>query len=191
MPKKLINRDKILWIDLEMTGLVPAEHPIMELGAIVTDWQLNKLDQIHLVIKHDKNYLEKCFATNPFWLEFPDTKQQLLDQNDDGITPAEFETKMIEFIQKNWDITEPNHDIILAGNTIRADRDFLDYHFPKITEFLHYRMLDVSALKVYFEARYNKVFAKPEPHRALDDIQGSIDELKFLDKYIDLKDKND
>ncbi len=190
MAKKRINRDKILWIDLEMTGVKPADHPIMELGAIVTDWQLNELDRIHLVIKHDQDYLEKCFLTNPFWLDFPETKKQLLEQNQKGGTKEEFETKMIDFIQKNWNITEPDHNIILAGNTIRTDKDFIDYYFPKISAYLHYRTLDVSSFKVYFEARYGKIFAKPEPHRALDDIEGSIQELRFLDKYIKLKDKS-
>ena len=73
---------------------------------------------------------------------------------------------------------------MLAGNTIRADRSFIDRHLPEVAKYLHYRMLDVSAFKVLFEARYKKVFAKPENHRALEDIEGSIDELKYFMQYI-------
>ena len=69
--------------------------------------------------------------------------------------------------------------MILAGNSIHQDRKFIDREMPKVAERLHYRMLDVSAWKVYFEGAKHKKFVKPEEHRAMSDIQGSIEELKY------------
>lgn len=183
MAKKLINRDKILWIDLEMTGLNARQDKILELGAIVTDWDLNELDEIKLVLKQNQAFVEEKL-NNWTWDNNP--ASDLIAQNPIGISDADFEQAVINFIHHNWQINQPENNIVLAGNTIRADRDFLDYHFPKITEYLHYRMLDVSAFKVYFDGRFKKFFSKPEPHRALDDIKGSIDELRYFTKYIKL-----
>ena len=67
----------------------------------------------------------------------------------------------------------------MAGNSIHQDRKFIDIEMPKLAERLHYRMLDVSAWKVYFEGALNRKFTKREMHRALDDIEGSIEEMKW------------
>ena len=74
--------------------------------------------------------------------------------------------------------------IYLAGNSIHQDRKFIEDEMPKLDEILHYRMLDVSAWKVYFENALGKKFLKPENHRALDDIRGSIEELKWYLKTL-------
>ena len=183
MPKPKINRQCILWIDMEMTGLDPATNKILELGAIVTDWRMNRKADLTLVMKQDEAFIRKRFDTD-FWHEHQATADALIAQNSTGLTPAEFETQLIDFIKEQFNITEPSGDIVLAGNTIRADRSFIDRHLPEAAKYLHYRMLDVSAFKVLFEARYKKVFAKPENHRALEDIEGSIDELKYFMQYI-------
>ena len=69
--------------------------------------------------------------------------------------------------------------MILAGNSIHQDRKFIDREWPEVSRKLHYRMLDVSAWKVVFEGKYGKKFLKRETHRALDDIMGSIEELRW------------
>lgn len=69
--------------------------------------------------------------------------------------------------------------VLLAGNSIHQDRKFIDRWWPKFSRRLHYRMLDVSAWKVVMEGKYKKKFAKPENHRALEDIRGSIEELRY------------
>ena len=68
---------------------------------------------------------------------------------------------------------------MLAGNSIHQDRRFIDHWWPQLAQRLHYRMLDVSAWKVVMEGKYGKKFAKPEDHRALEDIRGSIMELRY------------
>ena len=80
----------------------------------------------------------------------------------------------IEFLDKNF-----GKEVILAGNSIHQDRKFIEREMPELNKRLHYRMLDVSAWKVYFENALNKKFMKREEHRALDDIEGSIEELKY------------
>jgi oligoribonuclease len=74
---------------------------------------------------------------------------------------------------------EADVPIILAGNSIHMDRQFIVQQWARINSRLHYRMLDVSAWKLVFEGKYGKKFAKPEEHRALGDIRGSIMELKY------------
>ena len=73
----------------------------------------------------------------------------------------------------------PDEKVILAGNSIHQDRKFIDNEWPRLAERLHYRMLDVSAFKVLFDGKYGKKFAKPEAHRAMEDIRGSIQELTY------------
>jgi oligoribonuclease len=73
----------------------------------------------------------------------------------------------------------PNERVILAGNSIHQDRKFIENEWPRLNERLHYRMLDVSAWKVVFDGKYKKRFAKPEAHRAMEDIRGSIQELNY------------
>ena len=87
---------------------------------------------------------------------------------------AEVEQQILDFIDNNF-----GKEVILAGNSIHQDRKFIDREMKKLSERLHYRMLDVSAWKVYFEGAKGKKFVKPEMHRALDDIKGSIEELKW------------
>lgn len=188
MSKAKINHKLLLWIDLEMTGLDPNKDRILELGMIVTDWRLNLKNSLSLVCKQDEKFVKKCFKA-PFWQENHETAQALLEQNKTGLAPAEFEQKIVDFIRENFKLDEPERNIVLAGNTIRADRSFIDAQLPKVAGFLHYRMLDVSAFKVLFEARYKKIFAKPENHRALEDIEGSIDELKYFMQFINTKEK--
>ncbi|MDO4870579.1 MAG: oligoribonuclease [Candidatus Saccharibacteria bacterium] len=183
MSKPKINHQRILWVDLEMTGLNPETDKILELGAIVTDWRMNHKGSLTLVMKQDEAFIRKRFDTD-FWHEHHATAEALIAQNSTGLTPVEFETQLIAFIKEQFNITEPHGDIVLAGNTIRADRSFIDHYLPEVAKYFHYRMLDVSAFKVLFEARYKKVFAKPENHRALEDIEGSIDELKYFMQYI-------
>ena len=95
-------------------------------------------------------------------------------QNAEGESAGDVEQKLLEFIDKWF-----GKEVILAGNSIHQDRKFIDKEWPEVSKRLHYRMLDVSAWKVVMEGKYGKKFVKREAHRALDDIQGSIEELKW------------
>ena len=166
---------KLLWMDLEMTGLNPVEDRILEVAVIATDWDMNEIATYEAVKKVGPNLVKKRMAI-PFWEKFSDVRDALVSQNLSGKNGRTVENELLEFIDKHFDPTER---IILAGNSIHQDRKFVENEWGRLNERLHYRMLDVTAWKVVFEGKYRKKFAKPEQHRALEDIRGSIMELKY------------
>jgi len=169
--------DKILWLDLEMSGLSATKDLILEIAAIVTDWDFNEIATYQGIIKNDAKILKKRFALSAaFWDINPKSRDGLLNQNDSGKPLSEIEDEILEFIDKNFDSAKP---VLTAGNSIHVDRRFIMENWPKFDARLHYRMLDVSAWKVVFDGKFNKRFAKAGAHRALDDIRGSIMELKY------------
>ena len=168
-----MKKAKLLWVDLEMTGLEPDRDKILEVAAIATDMELNEIAKYEAVVKVDEN-LMKSRMVGDFWEKNSKSRDDLIAQNKDGKPTAEVEKELIDFIDKYFGKT-----IYLAGNSIHQDRKFIEREMPELDKKLHYRMLDVSAWKIYFENALNKKFTKPENHRALDDINGSIEELKW------------
>ena len=166
---------KLLWIDLEMTGLDPKEDRILEVAAIATDWSFNEI-AVYTGVKKVGPNLMKERMVGEFWDKFPESRDGLMAQNSDGKNGRTVENELIEFIDEHF---AEDERILLAGNSIHQDRKFIENEWPRLNERLHYRMLDVSAWKVVFDGKYNKRFAKPEAHRALEDIRGSIMELKY------------
>lgn len=169
---------KLLWVDLEMTGLDPIQDRILEVGAIATDWEFREIASFTAVCKVDPELLEERMV-GPFWEKFSDVCNQLKLQNDTGKITNDVEVDLLRFVDQHFDKSKP---ILLAGNSIHQDRKFIDHEWPTLAGKLHYRMLDVSAWKLVFEGKLNKKFTKPEAHRALEDIQGSIEELKYYIK---------
>ena len=169
------KKAKLLWIDLEMTGLNPEKDKILEIAAIATSWDLKPLKTFEAVVKVDDKII-KSRMVGEFWEKNAESYKSLTKQNQSGRPIKEVEQDLLDFLDKNF---RKDYTIILAGNSIHQDRKFIDRELPKVAEKLHYRMLDVSAWKVYFENALGKKFVKPEAHRALSDITGSIEELKF------------
>ncbi|MEI6228533.1 MAG: oligoribonuclease [Candidatus Saccharibacteria bacterium] len=179
MNKKLANAkiNRVLWLDLEMTGLSPENDLILEVAILATDWDFSEIDSYQGVIRNKEPLLKKRIAANAvFWDANPDSRDGLMSQNNSGQTLAQVEDDILRFIDKNFDADVP---VLLAGNSIHIDRQFIRANWPKFDSKLHYRMLDVSAWKVVFDGKYGKKFAKPDAHRALDDIRGSIVELQY------------
>ncbi len=165
----------LLWIDLEMTGLDAKEDRILEVAAIATDWDFNELATYEAVVKVDSDLMKRRMV-GEFWEKFPEVRDALQGQNSEGKDVLAVESDILAFIGENF----PADDrVLLAGNSIHQDRKFIENEWKDLDERLHYRMLDVSAWKVVFGGKYKKVFAKPEAHRAMDDIRGSIQELKY------------
>jgi oligoribonuclease len=180
MDKKLANTrlTKILWIDLEMTGLDPIEDRILEVAAIVTDWKFNELATYEGVVKVGPRLLERRMEVGKlFWDANPEARDGLIRQNlVAGRSGRTVENELLAFIDQHFEEGIP---VLLAGNSIHQDRKFIANEWHRIDARLHYRMLDVSAWKVVFEGKFRKKFAKPEEHRALGDIRGSIMELQY------------
>ena len=168
-----MKKAKLLWIDLEMTGLDPAKDKILEVAAIATDMKLNQIADYQAVVKVD-DALIKDRMVGPFWEKNAKTRDALIAQNPNGQPIEKVEQDLLDFINQHFGKT-----IYLAGNSIHQDRKFIEREMPTLNQKLHYRMLDVSAWKIYFENAKRKKFTKPETHRALDDINGSIEELKW------------
>lgn len=173
-----MKKAKLLWVDLEMTGLSPEEDRILEVAAIATGWDLKPLAEYQGIVKVDDKIIKERMV-GEFWEKNSESYQSLVAQNSEGKDVREIEDEILEFLDKNF-----GDEIILAGNSIHQDRKFIDREMPRLAERLHYRMLDVSAWKVYFEGALGKKFVKPEAHRALSDIQGSIEELNYYLGYL-------
>ena len=168
-----MKKAKLLWIDLEMTGLEPEKDRILEVAAVATAWDLAPMAELTAVVKQDPKLMESRMV-GEFWEKNKASREALMAQNENGKTTEEVEDEILAFVDKNF-----GKEVILAGNSIHQDRKFIDREMPRLSRRLHYRMLDVSAWKVYFEGARGKKFVKPEAHRALSDIQGSIEELKY------------
>ena len=172
------SKASLLWMDLEMTGLSPEKDKILEVAAIATDWELNEIDTFTAIVKCDEE-LMRTRMVGDFWENNKEARAGLMAQNEKGQSAQSVERELIAFVQKNFD------DVVyLAGNSIHQDRRFIEREWPELDQKLHYRMLDVSAWKIYFENALHRSFAKSENHRALDDIRGSIEELKWYRKMI-------
>lgn len=156
-----------------MTGLEPDKDKILEVAAIATDMELNEAARYEAVVKVDEN-LMKSRMIGDFWEKNHISRDALIAQNETGKPVQEVENELIKFIDKNC-----TKELYLAGNSIHQDRKFIEREMPELNKRLHYRMLDVSAWKIYFENALKQKFTKPENHRALDDINGSIEELKW------------
>ena len=167
-------------MDLEMTGLDPMEDRILEVAAIITDWDFKEIATYEAVKKVAPSLMKRRMDIE-FWDTFADVRVALMKQNENGKSGRVIENELLAFIDEH---IGKGDKVLLAGNSIHQDRRFIASEWPRLDELLHYRMLDVSAWKVVFEGKYKKKFAKPEQHRALDDIRGSIEELKYYLKKV-------
>ncbi len=182
MDKKLANtkQTRLLWVDLEMTGLDPIEDRILEVAAIVTDWDFKEIATYEAAVLVGPRLVEKRMLKGPaasFWSTIPETRDALIAQNKTNARSGRtVENELLAFLDEHFEKGLP---VLLAGNSIHQDRKFIDREWGRLNDRLHYRMLDVTSWKVVFEGKFSKRFSKREEHRALDDIRGSIEELKY------------
>ena len=174
--------DKLVWIDCEMTGLSIEDDALIEIAALVTDYDLNVLgDGIDLVIKPPQAALEQMneFVTTMH------TTSGLITELDDGLTLADAQDQVLDHIREF--VKEPGK-APLAGNSVGTDRMFIARDMPDLESYLHYRIIDVSSIKELARRWYPRAyFAAPEKggqHRALADIRESIDELRYYRRTV-------
>ncbi len=168
-----MKKAKLFWIDLEMTGLEPDKDKILEVAAIATDMDLNEIATYEATVKVDDKIIKERMV-GEFWERNKESYDALVAGNKNGKPVAEVERELIKFLDDNF-----GKEIYLAGNSIHQDRKFIEREMPELNKRLHYRMLDVSAWKIYFENALDKKYTKRDAHRALDDVNGSIEELKW------------
>lgn len=167
---------KLLWVDLEMTGLDPKTDRIVEVAIEVTDFDFNVLDRYEAVINHSESVIR---SMNPWAASQHSASGLTAKIRNSTLTEEEVVGQILGLIKAQFG----DEMAILAGNSIYNDRMFIKQWWPEVDALLHYRMVDVSSLKVIMQGKYNYVYAKDSSHRALDDIQASIAELKdYLEK---------
>jgi oligoribonuclease len=169
--------DRLVWIDCEMTGLDLANDALIEIAALVTDGELNILDEgVDVVIKPPEESLRHMTKV----VRDMHTTSGLLAELPSGITLAEAEQAVLGYIRTH---VPDAKKAPLCGNSIATDRSFLARDMPALDTHLHYRMVDVSSIKELSRRWYPRVyFASPEKkggHRALADITESIRELRY------------
>jgi oligoribonuclease len=169
--------ERLVWIDCEMTGLDLGADALIEVAALVTDFDLNVLGEgVDVIVKPPAEALDQM-------VEFVRTMHEtsgLLDELASGVSLAEAEEQVLAYIREHCpDGSRPP----LGGNTVATDRAFLARDMPALEGFLHYRNVDVSSIKELARRWYPRTYfaapAKRGNHRALADIQESIEELRY------------
>ncbi|MES2614672.1 MAG: oligoribonuclease [Bdellovibrionota bacterium] len=166
----------LFWIDMEMSGLVPEKHRILEVALVVTNTKFETVQTYENIIYQEPSVL----ASMDEWCTKHHGESGLSARVAHGKQENYVEQELLEIIQKY----SPKEKAILAGNSIGQDRKFIDIWMPKLAQTLHYRMLDVSSFKIVFEGIYNQKFEKQKKHRAVDDILESIAELKYYLSFL-------
>ncbi|MEU5987510.1 oligoribonuclease [Spirillospora sp. NPDC047418] len=169
--------ERLVWIDCEMTGLDLRNDALIEIAALVTDSELNILDEgVDVIIKPPPETVTQMTKV----VRDMHTTSGLLDALPTGITLAEAEDIVLGYVRGH---VKDANKAPLCGNSIATDRSFLARDMPALDGHLHYRMVDVSSIKELARRWYPRVyFASPEKkggHRALADITESIQELRY------------
>jgi oligoribonuclease len=174
--------DRLVWIDCEMTGLDLARDALIEIACVVTDGDLNLLDDgIDEIIKPPPESVDQMLEV----VREMHTTSGLLAELETGISLAEAQDRVMEYVRRH--VREPRR-VPLCGNSIATDRSFIARDMPELDNFLHYRMVDVSSIKELARRWYPRAyFASPVKHgghRALADIIDSVRELRYYREAI-------
>lgn len=170
-------KNPIVWIDLEMSGLDPEKDRILEIACIITDGNLTQhIEGPEIVVGQSNEVLDGMDAWNRQHHGASGLTERVRGSH---VTEGAAEQRILEFVSKHCE----EGAVPLAGNSIHQDRRFLARYMPRLEQYLHYRIIDVSSIKevVY---RWSPKALKERPsknstHRALDDIRESIEELRF------------
>ena len=170
-----------IWLDLEMTGLDPEHDRILEIATVVTDKNLNVLEEGPVLVVHQRAHIIEKMDE---WNTKQHGKSGLIEKVQlSKLTEAEVEAQTIDFISKYV----PEKKSPMCGNSIGQDRRFLCKYMPKLEQYFHYRNLDVSTLKILAKSWYPEIakgFKKKSQHVALADVYDSINELKYYKEHI-------
>lgn len=169
--------DRLVWIDCEMTGLDIERDALIEVACLVTDAELNQLDEgVDVIIKPPAESVDQMTDV----VRTMHTTSGLLDGLAGGVSLGEASEIVLSYVKRH--VAEPRR-VPLCGNSIATDRWFIARDMPELDAFLHYRMIDVSSIKElarrWFPRAYFASPAKHGGHRALADITESVQELRY------------
>ena len=184
MPITRKSKKHLVWMDCEMTGLDPMKDGLLEIATIITNYDLEIIAYGPVLPIRQS---EAKLASMDGWNRRTHKKSGLLDRvRNEGVSVAEAEKQTLAFVKKYcYKRTAP-----LCGNSIGQDKRFLARYMPTLHEFLHYKVVDVSSIKVLVSEWYGGKYTSPkkkELHRALDDIEESIAELDYYRKTVFVK----
>ena len=168
---------KLLWIDMEMTGLDPEINRILEIAILITDSKLNIIDRFHAVIRTPQSLLDQMDD----WNTRTHTNNGLVKEAPRGRFIQEVEVDLLKLADKHFQ----GKQIFLCGSSLALDRIFIDKYLPAFSKKLHYRIVDVSSWKAIFQLFMDIRYQKNESHRAMGDIEESLRELKMYLSYFD------
>jgi oligoribonuclease len=175
VPQDKTDKTPLVWIDMEMSGLVPERDRILEVAMVVTDSELNAIAEAPVYVLHQSDEVLDAMDS---WNKSTHGKSGLVDKvRASTLTEAEVEAKLIEFLKP----IVGERIAPLCGNTVHQDRRFMARYMPAFDNYLHYRIVDVSTLKELAKRWRPDVLAgvsKEGRHEALADIHESIEELK-------------
>jgi oligoribonuclease len=184
MPRAKKSKKHLVWIDCEMTGLDPAKNSLLEIATIITNYDLEIVDRGPvLAIRTSEAKLEAMDR----WNKRTHKASGLLERvKTEGVSVAEAERQTLAFVKRYcYAKTAP-----LCGNSIGQDKRFLARYMPELHDYLHYKVVDVSSIKVLIKEWYGGKYESPkkqELHRALADIEESIAELDYYRKTVFVK----
>ena len=169
--------DRLVWIDCEMTGLDIERDALIEIACLVTDGELNILDEgVDVIIKPPPEAVDQMSDV----VRTMHTTSGLLGELGQGVTVAEAQDIVLGYVRTH--IKEPRR-VPLCGNSIATDRWFIARDMPELDQYLHYRMVDVSSIKELSRRWYPRAYYASPPkhggHRALADITESVQELRY------------
>ena len=174
------KKTNLIWIDLEMTGLIPEHDVIIEIATVVTDAQLNVVDEGPSLAIHQSNEILDGMDE---WNTNQHNHSGLVKRvQESKISIAEAESQTLNFLMKYVDLGASP----MCGNSICQDRRFLYNYMPDLEKFFHYRHIDVSTLKelaVRWKPNIISTSYKKSRHLALSDIYDSINELKHYREH--------
>lgn len=178
------NQNNLIWLDMEMSGLLPDSDRILELAAVITDAELNVLAESPVLVIHQSDaVLEGMDA----WNKGTHGRSGLIQKVKDSTLDEEQASLLMLAFLKNW---VPAGKSPMCGNSICQDRRFMARFMPDLEKYFHYRNLDVSVFKELARRWKPEIytgFKKASKHEALADIYESIDELKYYREHFIVK----
>ena len=173
---------RMVWIDMEMSGLDPDRERILEIAAIITDGDLEIVAEGPELVVHQPD--EVLLAMDAWNTEHHGASGLIDRVRASNVSEAEAEAQVVAFMAEHVG----ERKAPLAGNSVHQDRRFLERYMPKVDQYLHYRIVDVSTVKElcgrWYADAYRHRPEKKNVHRALHDIRESIEELKFYQTTI-------
>jgi oligoribonuclease len=170
------KNDRLVWVDMEMSGLLPETDRILEIAMIVTDGDLNIVAEGPVLVVHQEDaVLDRMDA----WNKGTHGKSGLIDKvKASTLTEADVEAACLAFLKQHVKSSISP----MCGNTIHQDRRFMNRYMPKLEAYFHYRNIDVSSIKELckrWQPQIAKGFSKQQAHTALADIIESVEELRY------------